>query len=78
MDGFFPTNDFSLLESCQLYIIVKYKASNCCNLEAGIQRCSVKKGILKNLAKFTGKPQCQSCFFNKVGFKKRLWESVFL
>ena len=37
---FFPTNDFSLLESCQLYIIAKYKTSNCCKIEAFIQRCS--------------------------------------
>ena len=27
---FFPTNDCTLLESCQLYILAKYKASNCC------------------------------------------------
>ena len=30
------------------------------------RRCSVRKGILKNFAKFTGKHQCQSFFFNKV------------
>ena len=30
------------------------------------QRCSVKKGVLKNFAKFTGKHMCQSLFFNKV------------
>ena len=36
MDGFFfPTN-----ESYQLYIIAKYEASNCCKIEAAIQRCS--------------------------------------
>ena len=29
-------------------------------------RCSIKKGVLKNFAKFTGKHQCQSLFFNKV------------
>ena len=26
----------------------------------------MKKGVLKNLAKFTGKHLCQSLFFNKV------------
>ena len=46
---FFPTNDFSLLESCQLYIIAKYKTSNCCKIEATIQRCSVKKIFFKIL-----------------------------
>ena len=30
------------------------------------QRCSVKKGVLRNFAKFTGKHLCQSLFFNKV------------
>ena len=29
-------------------------------------RCSVKKGVLTNFAKFTGKHLCQSLFFNKV------------
>ena len=29
-------------------------------------RCFVKKGVLKNFAKFTGKHLCQSLFFNKV------------
>ena len=52
MDDFFPTNDFSLLESRQLYRIAKYKASNCCKIEAKIeaviQRYSVKKVFLKN------------------------------
>ena len=30
------------------------------------QRCSVKKGVLRNFAKFTGKHLCQSLFLNKV------------
>ena len=28
--------------------------------------CLIKKGVLKNLLKYTGKHQCQSLFFNKV------------
>ena len=43
------------------------------------QRCSIKKVVLKSLAKFIGKHLCQSLFFNKVAglksatlFKKRL------
>ena len=43
-----------------------------------------KNGILRNIAKFTGKHLCQSFFFNKVaGFrfatslKKRLWHRRF-
>ena len=30
------------------------------------RRCSVKKGVLRNLTKFTGKHLCQSLFFNRV------------
>ena len=30
------------------------------------RRCSVKKGVPRNFAKFTGKHLCQSLFFNKV------------
>ena len=48
------------------------------------QRCSVRKGVLRNLAKFTGKDLCQSLFFNKVSglrpatlLKKRLWHRYF-
>ena len=48
------------------------------------QRCSVKKGVLRNLTKFTGKNLCHRLFFNKVAglrpatlFKKRLWHRCF-
>ena len=34
--------------------------------EAVTRRCSVRKGALRNFAKFTGKQPCQSLFFNKV------------
>ena len=30
------------------------------------QRCSIKKGVLRNCTKFTGKHLCQSFFFSKV------------
>ena len=49
------------------------------------RRCSVRKGVLRNFAKFTGKHPCQRLFFNRVGglkpatlFKKRLWRRCFL
>ena len=61
---FFPSIDFLLLGSCQLYIIAKYKASNCCKTEAVIHRY---------LTKFTGKPLCQK----KLQLKKRLWHRCF-
>ena len=30
------------------------------------QKCSMKKGVLKNFTKFTGKHMCQNLFFYKV------------
>ena len=34
--------------------------------EAVARRCSVRKGVLRNFAKLTGKHLCQSLYFNKV------------
>ena len=46
------------------------------------QRCSMKKSVLRNFAKFTRKHLCHSLFFNKVRpaplLKKRLWHRCFL
>ena len=33
--------------------------------EGVVQRCSLKKDVLRNFAKFTGKHLCQSVFFKK-------------
>ena len=48
------------------------------------QRRSIKKGVLRNFTKFTGKHLCQSLFFNKVAglrpansLKKRPWQICF-
>ena len=48
------------------------------------QRCSVMKGVLRNVAKSTGKPLCQSLIFNEFVslrpvtlLKKRLWHRCF-
>ena len=44
------------------------------------QRCSVKKRVLRNFSKFTGKHLCQSLFFNKVAgatyFTEHLWTTA--
>ena len=68
MDHSFPTNDFSLLESCHLYVIAKYKTSNCCKIEALIQRY---------LAKLVGELLCQRLFKIKLQLKKILWHRRF-
>ena len=36
------------------------------NIRSNHKRCSIRRGVLKNFAKFTGKHLCQSLFFNKV------------
>ena len=48
------------------------------------QRCSARKGVLRNLSKFTGKHLCQVLFYNKVACpepatisKMRLWHRRF-
>ena len=48
------------------------------------RRCSVKKGVLKNFTKFTGRHLCKRLFFNKVAglrpatlLKKRFWHRYF-
>ena len=40
------------------------------NHRSSHRRCSVRKGVLRNSAKFSGKHLCQSLFFNKVTFFK--------
>ena len=39
-------------------LVLSYRSSR--------QKCSVRKGVLGNFTKFTGKHLCQSLFFNKV------------
>ena len=36
------------------------------NFRSRRRRCSVRKGVLRNFAKFTGKHPCQSLFLNKI------------
>ena len=55
-----------------------------CRARRSHRRCSVKKGVLKNFAKFTRKHLRQSLLFNKVAglrpatlLKKWLWRSCF-
>ena len=47
------------------------------------RRCSLRKDVLRNSAKFTGKRLCHSLFFNRVAglrpatLLKRFWRSCF-
>ena len=44
--------------------------------EANVWRCSVRKGVLRNFAKFTGKHLCQSLSFNEVVGLEALFNKV--
>ena len=57
-----------------------------CNYRSSNRRCFVRKGVLRNFAKFTGKHLCQSFFLTLFFFfrsqacnfiKKRLWHRRF-
>ena len=59
------------------------KVFNSCFIRSSHQRCSVKKGVLRNFAKFTGKRLCQSLFFKKVAggafftfFTEHVWATA--
>ena len=41
-------------------------SNNLTKIQKQHQRCSMKKGVLRNFAKFTRKQLCQNLFFNKV------------
>ena len=60
---------FNKVDNTILQIFYLYQKSP----KSSHQRCSIKKGVLKNFPKFTGKHLCQSLFFNKVAGLKRLW-----
>ena len=53
------------------YLYLRKKEGNITKVVASTfrsshRRCSVKKGVPENFAKFTGRHLCQSLFFNKV------------
>ena len=60
------------------YILSKCLKSTCeihfhCMCRSSHQRCSIRKGVLKNFVKFTGKHLFLSLFFNKVtGWKPEI------
>ena len=52
--------------SVLLYIQHLFRHHHCYYSEVVVRRCSIKRGVLRNFAEFTGKHLCQSLFFNKV------------
>ena len=69
--GYYENENLSLardrIEVCQVALFITthidYTYPHC---RSSHRRYSVKKSVLRNLAKFTGKNLCQSLFFNKV------------
>ena len=64
------------METALRTVVLNYRSSH--------RRCSVRKVVLKNFTKFTGKHLYQTLFFNKVAglkpatlLKKRLWLKCF-
>ena len=61
------TNFFNIAKSTKFLDVTNIKFHNVAETDrSGHRRCSVKKGVLRNFAKFTGKHLCQRLFFNKV------------
>ena len=66
--------DDDMDDECEEFSNSKISASGCClalaqffaKFRGSHLRCSVRKGVLRNISKFKGKHLCQSLFFNKV------------
>ena len=48
------------------------------NYRSSHQRCSIKKGVLRNFTKFKGKHLSQSLFFNKVAGLRPVLQNIYL
>ena len=53
-----------------------YAYITCLWFRGSHRRCSVRKGVLRDFAKVTGKHLCQSLFFNKVAGLAQVLEQV--
>ena len=67
---------FSLLSPPPVFL--SHAVSHINNSRRSHWRCSVKKGVLRNFAKITGKHLRQSLFFNKLLLKRDSGTDVFL
>ena len=63
---------FELISNLSLLSLLKFQVS-----EAVVRRCSMKKGVLRNFAKFTGKHLRQSLFLNKVAGTAEISKNTF-
>ena len=74
---------YSLNRENKQLLRTSFDKENFTNHRSSRRRCSARKDVLRNFAKFTGKHLCQSLFFNKVWdlrpttLLKRIWPSCF-
>ena len=54
------------LSQASLDYLLRISTENPAKFRSSHRRCPVRKGVLRNFAKFTRKHLCQSLFFNKV------------
>ena len=62
-------NDCTYTTHCLLTVLLYIQHlphHHCYDSEAVDRKCSIKKGVLRNFAKFSGKYLCQSLFFHKI------------
>ena len=53
-------------DPCDVSFAISFNFHHRAIIRSSHRRCSVKKVVFRNFAKFTGKHLCQSIFFNKV------------
>ena len=66
---------YCFLVCCRLFVLWLHLKFWWAWFRSSHQRCSVRKGVLRNFAKYTGKHLCQSLFFFEK--KKRLGHRCF-
>ena len=65
---------YPISSNCKKISLQCYRLYNFLSFRSSDWRCSVRKGVLRNFAKFTGKHLWQSLFFNKVaGWSNYFW-----
>ena len=65
--------EYYLLDNILAFYCVKINPTYYCSTELVVWRCSVRKCVLRNSAKFTGKHLCRTLFLNKAAGSLQLY-----
>ena len=75
---------FKIITAVIICVVRKRSITGKTLVRSSHRRCSIRKGVLRNFAKFAGKHLCQGLFFNKVTglrlatlLNKRIWGRCF-